>query len=234
MQNVIIVGAGGHGQVIADILLSAMEAGEPLHPVGYVDDNPRLHGLKRLGLPVLGSISDLPALGHDAVILGIGDNWSRCLLFDRLTEAGEHFVVARHPTAIIARSVEICLGTVICAGVAVGTGSRIGCNAILNTACSVDHHNVIGDHAHIAPGSHLGGDVQIGPGTLIGIGASVISQRQVGEWSVVGAGAVVHHSIPGEAVAVGVPARVTRHLLTVPARQGSNVPAIHHISAPAS
>jgi acetyltransferase-like isoleucine patch superfamily enzyme len=86
----------------------------------------------------------------------------------------------------------------------------IGDNVILNTGCTVDHHNRIGNHARIAPGVHLSGDVTIGEGTLVGIGATMIPQRTVGAWSVIGAGSVVTRDIPAYATAVGMPARVIR------------------------
>jgi carbonic anhydrase/acetyltransferase-like protein (isoleucine patch superfamily) len=78
---------------------------------------------------------------------------------------------------------------------------------ILNTSCSVDHHNVIGDHVHIAPGARLGGHVTIGEGTLVGIGATVLPGCRVGSWSIVGAGAVVTEDLSDGLVAVGSPAR---------------------------
>jgi acetyltransferase-like isoleucine patch superfamily enzyme len=95
----------------------------------------------------------------------------------------------------------------ICAGVIVNPGSVIGANVILNTACTVDHHNHIRDHSHIAPGVHTGGEVEIGIGALIGIGATVMPRRRVGAWSTVGAGALVQRDVPAETVVVGVPAQ---------------------------
>jgi sugar O-acyltransferase (sialic acid O-acetyltransferase NeuD family) len=99
---------------------------------------------------------------------------------------------------------------VINSGVIINTGSRIGQDVILNTACTIDHHNYIGDHTHIAPGVHLGGDVEIGEGTLIGIGATVMPQCRIGAWSVIGAGAVVTKDIPAYSTVVGIPARVIK------------------------
>ncbi|MEZ4618081.1 MAG: hypothetical protein R2867_21570 [Caldilineaceae bacterium] len=88
------------------------------------------------------------------------------------------------------------------------TGTSIGANVIVNTAATVDHGNHIGDHAHIAPGVHLGGDVQIGTGALIGIGAIVMPQRTVGDWAVVGAGALVQRTVAKGTTVVGVPAHL--------------------------
>ena len=208
MLNIIIIGAGGHGQVVADILLAGLKVGRELRPVGYADDDPGLAGQTRLGLPVLGRLARLSEWPHQAVVLGIGANATRHRLAEQLKAQGERLVSALHPSAILGTGVEIGTGTVICAGVVVNPGTWLGEGVILNTACSVDHHNRLGDYAHIAPGAHLGGDVEIGAGTLIGIGATVMPQRRVGAWSTVGAGAVVTRNLPSGVTAVGVPARV--------------------------
>lgn len=210
-QRVIIIGAGGHAQVVADILLRMRDRGEPVEPLGFLDDNPALQNHELLGLPMLGTISDLARVPHEAILVAIGTNAARRALYERLRQRSERFATARHPSAIVAPSARIGPGTVICAGAIVNPGAIIGANVILNTASSVDHHNRIGDHAHIAPGSHLGGDVQVGEGAFIGIGATVMPQRRIGAWAIAGAGAVVHADLPEDAVAVGVPARVIRY-----------------------
>jgi len=209
-MKVLIIGAGGHAQVVADVLLCSHRAGGTAAPIGYVDDVLHLQGQARLGLPVLGTLRNIDVVPHDAVILAIGDNRTRQRLYEELQRRGECFVTAIHPCAIIASDVQIGPGSVVCAGVVINTGSHIGANVILNTGCTVDHHNCIGDHVHIAPGVHLGGDVKVGAGALIGIGVIVMPQRQVGEWSVVGAGAVVIKDIPANTTSVGVPARLVK------------------------
>ena len=92
--------------------------------------------------------------------------------------------------------------------------SLVEADVILNTGCTVDHHNQIGDHAHIAPGVHLGGEVVIGEGTLVSIGATVILLRTIGAWSMIGAGSVVTKDIPDGVSAVGAPARVVGGMTT--------------------
>jgi len=204
---VVVIGAGGHGQVVADVLLSSKSAGAPCVPVGFVDDDASLTGRTFLGLPVLGPIESLGLHPHDGVIVAIGDNVKRRTVFRLLERAGERLVVARHPSAVISPNAEIGPGTVICAGVVINPGTTIGSNVILNTSCSIDHHNRVGDHAHIAPGVRTGGSVTIGPGALIGIGAVVMPGRTVGADSVVGAGALVQRDVDEATVVAGIPAR---------------------------
>ena len=209
-MRVVIVGAGGHGQVVADVLLSARRAGSDWEPTGFVDDNPALLGRSFLALPVIGLVETLGTIPHDGVVVAIGDNHLRRSIFDLLQQRGEHFIIARHPSAVIASDVELGPGTMICAAVVVNTGTTIGSNVILNTACSIDHHNRIGDHVHVGPGTRAGGAVTVERSALIGIGATIMPGRTIGANSVVGAGALVHQDVGDATVVVGVPARPVR------------------------
>ena len=206
-MRVLILGAGGHAQVVADILLRTQEQNGSVHPIGYLDDDPALTGQSFVGLPVLGAIPCLSEIEHDATIVAIGDNATRQRLFETVQSRGEDLIVARHPAAVVAPDVRVGPGSMICAGVVVNPGTMIGANVILNTGCTVDHHSHIGDHAHIAPGAHLGGEVTIGEGVLVGIGATVMPRVHVEEWSIVGAGACVIKPVPARLTVVGVPAK---------------------------
>lgn len=202
-MRVVILGAGGHAQVVADILWRMRDAGQEVCPVAYLDDNPVLHGQSFLEIPVLGSTNRLAEIDYEAVTVAIGDGRMRRSLFLTLQAQGVRFVTAQHPTAVIAPDVQIGPGTMICANVVVNSGAVIGQNVILNTACTIDHHNKIGDHAHIAPGVHLGGDVQIGEGALVGIGAVVLPQRRIRDWATIGGGAVVVKDVAAGETIVG-------------------------------
>ena len=210
MRRVIVVGAGGHGQVVADALLAARKNGSPQEPIGFVDDDPALVGSAVLGLPVLGTVYQIRRFEHEGVIVAVGDNQARRKLCELLRRGGTRLANVVHPSAVVGNDVQLGVGVLVCAGAVVGTGSRVGDGAILNTGCTVDHHNTIGNYAHIAPGVHLGGEVRVGEGTLVGIGSAVIPGRTIGEWCIVGAGAVVSEDIPAHCTAVGVPARVIK------------------------
>lgn len=208
--RVIIKGAGGHGMVVADILWQMHRHQAGIRPVGFIDDDPSLKKSTLMDLDILGEafaeVEDL----CDAVIVGIGQNRIRKQAFERLKREGALFALASHPRAVVAGSAKIGPGSMICAGAIVNPLARIGANVILNTGCSIDHHNVIGDHVHIAPGVHLGGEVRIGEGALVGIGATVLPGCSIGSWSIIGGGAIVTGDVPEGVVCVGGPPRILR------------------------
>jgi UDP-3-O-[3-hydroxymyristoyl] glucosamine N-acyltransferase len=109
---------------------------------------------------------------------------------------GESFATAIHPNAILGHGARIEAGAMICAGAIVGVGALVGRHAILNTGCSVDHHNDIGAFVHMAPGCRTGGEVVVEEGVLVGLSACLLPRIRIGAWSVIGA------------VAYGQPCRV--------------------------
>jgi sugar O-acyltransferase (sialic acid O-acetyltransferase NeuD family) len=199
-MKVVIVGAGGHGQVVADIY-GATSGGSTVELLGYVDDVLDRGADRR----ILGPVSALGLIPHDAVTVAIGNNALRSDLTARLV--AETFLSAVHARAVLSADVVVGDGSMICAGVVVNTGSRIGRSVILNTGCTIDHHSSIGDFVHIAPGVHMGGEVRVEEGAFLGIGAAVLPRIRIGAWSTVGAGAVVIRDVPAGVTVVGNPAR---------------------------
>lgn len=201
MGGIIILGAGGHAKVVADILLS-----QKLEVVGFLDDNPETWNTRPLNIPVLGPISSYADYQAEGLVIGIGANAVRQKL---VTECDGRILWynAIHPRAIIAPSVKLGVGVVVAAGAIINPDSVIGDHVIINTGATVDHDCNIGEFSHIAPGVHLGGGVQVGKETLIGIGATVLPYRKVGRHVIVGGGAVVIDDIPDDVTVKGIPAR---------------------------
>jgi acetyltransferase EpsM len=198
VKGIVIIGAGGHGAIVADIL------GE--RAAGFVDEAPSLRGTAVLGLPVFASLAEIE---HDGVIVAIGDNAARRAVTERVTSAGERLATAIHPFASVAHSATIGEGSMVCAGAIVLPRATLGRCVLLNTKASVDHDCVIGDFVHIAPAATLGGDVQVGAETFVGPGATVAAGIRIGARTVIGAGAVVVRDLPDDVTAWGVPARIT-------------------------
>jgi acetyltransferase EpsM len=207
MRRVLILGAGGHGKVVADALIRAGHT-----PLGFLDDDPTRHGTHTLGLPVLGHIGDFARHQPDGLILGIGANDARRAIVHALGDPADSlWCNAIHPQAVVAPSARLGRGILVAAGAIINPDARIGDHAIVNTAATIDHDCAVGAYAHLAPGTHLAGNVQIGEGALLGIGTIVIPGRTIGPWSIIGAGSTVIHDLPGHCTALGTPARLTKH-----------------------
>lgn len=220
--SIIILGAGGHGRVVLDVI---RQSGK-FTPIGFLDNNPTLHGRRVDGLPVLGGIglieqrapgfspagassnvSPHPVNECNAAVIAIGDNGVRRMIAETVEAAGLDLPAIIHPSAQIATNVTIGRGVVIAAGALVCAHSQIGDYAILNTGCIVDHESMIGTAVHVCPGVRLAGHVTLESGAFIGIGSTVIQNVRIGFEAIVGAGAVVTCNVDPMTTVVGVPAR---------------------------
>lgn len=210
-MDCVIIGAGGHGRVVLDI----MQREGRHHVVGFLDSNPELHGRRMDGLPVLGGLELLGQLSQKKVrgaIVGIGDNGTRRGFCDQVQQAGFELVSAIHPSANVAGNVSLGRGVVVAAGALVCAHCQIGDAVILNTGCIVDHETMIGTACHICPGVRIAGRVSIESGAFIGIGATIVQRVRVGHDAVVGAGAVVLKDVQPMSTVVGLPARQIKSL----------------------
>jgi sugar O-acyltransferase (sialic acid O-acetyltransferase NeuD family) len=206
LMRIGILGAGGHAKVVAD----AIQAAGRHYVAGFFDDDPLRHGKVCFGFPVLGAIDAWRSHSIDSLVVGIGDNRKRKLQYNRLIAAGANLTTVVHPATTIGRGVELGSGTVVFAGVVVNCDTIVGPNNILNTSCSVDHDCVTGGHSHIAPGANLAGQVRLGEGVFIGLGAKLIPGIVVEDWAIVGAGAVVIRDVAKDSKVAGVPARIIK------------------------
>jgi len=207
MAGLLIVGAGGHGKVVAD---TAYESGE-WEKIAFLDDRyPAVKSI--LGWPVLGTISQASVLieEYSNIVVAIGDNVLRFTLVHAFIEMGFVLPVIVHPTAFVSRFAQIGLGSVIFAQVAINAGTHIGIGSIVNTGATIDHDCLVGNGVHISPGVHLAGGITVGNYSWIGIGASVIQQINIGEHVMIGAGAAVRTMIPNDVTVVGVPGEIIK------------------------
>lgn len=197
MRKLAIIGASGHGKVVADI---ARKNG--YSDIVFFDDDESIHECG--GYPVIGNSSKAERIDAD-IIVGIGNVSIRKRIQESVLE--EKLVTLIHPDAVVAEDVVIGTGTVVMAGAVINPGTKIGKGCIINTCASVDHDCEVGNYVHIAVGSHLCGTVFVGNGTWIGAGATVSNNISICPDCMIGAGAVIVKNIDLAGTYMGVPAR---------------------------
>ena len=201
MNRLIIVGAGGHGKVVAD---NALKNGYT--DIVFIDDNAIGDCM---GFPIIGVSAYIDRFddGNTDFVIGIGNNEIRKMIAEKYNV---NWVTIIHPSVQKAVNVSIGKGTVVMAGAVINACSAVGNHCIINTGAIVEHDNVIDDYVHISPSVKLGGTVCIGECTHIGIGATVINNIVVSNGCIVGAGAVVVKDIVERGTYIGVPAKIRK------------------------
>lgn len=201
-NGLIIIGASGHGRVIADI---AIKMGL-WRSIAFLDDNNNLES--SMNIEIMGTTNDvIEYINNYDIIIAIGNNKIRERFQRQIEAEGANIPVLVHPNAVIGDAVEIQSGSVIMAGTVINSCSSIGRGCIINTGATIDHDNEIGDYCHISPGVHLAGNVVIGNSTWVGIGSVVSNNISITDECIIGAGAVVVKNITETGTYVGSPVR---------------------------
>jgi sugar O-acyltransferase (sialic acid O-acetyltransferase NeuD family) len=204
MKSLAILGASGHGKVVADC---AGALG--WQRVAFFDDawpDRQMNGI----WPISGDTAGLVAsLGnYDGVVVAIGNNHVRQQKLALLQQSGAPIVSLVHPAAVVSQYASIAPGSVVFAGAVINVDSILGMGAIINTGALVDHDCVLGESVHVSPGAALAGGVRVGDRAWVGIGAAVRQLVSVGADATIGAGAVVVKDVASDSTVVGNPARV--------------------------
>ena len=206
-ESAVILGGGGHGRVVFDIL---EQAGE-VDIVGFTSATPGqtdIFGYRCLGTDE--NLGEIYRRGVRCAFVAVGDNARRRNCLDVLKEHGFRIINAVSPRATVSRHAVLGCGVAVMPGAVINGGAQIADGVIVNTNASVDHDCKIGAYVHVAPGVTIAGDVCVGQGAFLGAGSCVIPGITIGFWTTIGAGAVVVRDVPDEVVAIGVPATIAR------------------------
>ena len=201
-STLLILGAGGHGRVVADAALAqgrwaqvrvsdrdAARAGEDLLP----------------GLRVQPLAEALAQAAQVHVAIGSAAGRER-----ECAALGLPLASVVHPHATVSPHAALGDGCFVAARSVVAPGARLGLAVIVNHGAVVDHDAEVGDFTHVAPGVTLGGRVRVGARVLVGAGANILPGVRIADDIVVGAGAVVREDLEAPGVYAGVPARRVR------------------------
>lgn len=205
IQSLAILGASGHGKVVADLaeLLG--------YTVTFYDDAyPEKAMLEHW--PIAGTFNDLLSLDSDRlhVAVAIGHNSIRQGKITTLLDSFFELPTLIHPTSIVSRYANIESGCVILAGSTVNAFATIGKGVIINSGAVIEHDCELADFVHICPNVALAGGVKVGLGAWVGIGSQVRQLVSIGEHSLIGAGSTVIKNISANVVAFGSPAIVIK------------------------
>lgn len=195
VKRLVIIGASGHGKVIADI---AVKNG--YEDIVFLDDDENVK--ECAGFPVIGKTCEAKGMDGDKIV-AIGNPKVR----ERIQKEISGVITLIHPNAVISRRVEIGEGSVIMAGAVINSDVVIGEGCIINTGASVDHDCWVGDFVHISVGAHVAGTCSIGERSWVGAGAVVSNNVSMCSDCMIGAGAVIIKDIKKPGTYIGVPAK---------------------------
>lgn len=202
-QQLVIIGASGHGKVVADI------ASKTYEKIIFLDDNPSVKTC--LGYPVEGKSETAGRyLETSDFFVAIGNAKIRRRISEQLRQKHATIPALVHPAAVIGAGVSIGQGTVIMPGAVINADAVIGEGCIINTTASVDHDCKVSDYVHVAVGAHLCGTVCVEEAVWIGAGATVSNNINICKDCIIGAGAVVVKDIEEAGTYLGVPAKKVR------------------------
>jgi sugar O-acyltransferase (sialic acid O-acetyltransferase NeuD family) len=210
--RVVVVGAGGHGREVLDVVDACNAVDTAFDVMGVVDDAPsevNLLRLKKRGSRFLGSVEEWTGRGEHEVryLVGIGSPAARRALDSRFSEAGFEPAVAVHPAAVLGSGVSLAPGVVVLAGSVLATNITVGRHTHVHRCATVGHDCVIGRYVTVNPSASISGDCVVEDGVLVGVGASVLQGLTVGHDSTVAGAACVVNDVPADTTVKGVPAR---------------------------
>ena len=209
MKDIAIFGVGGFGREVLALLKDINKVAPTWNIVGFFDDGHQKGELVN-GYPVLGKTEDLNSWQTPiSVAIAIGNPLVKRAIIEKITNLQVDYPTIMHPSVWIGDSeyVQIGKGCIVCAGVMITTNVKIADFVILNLQCTVGHDSVIESYAAFMPSVNISGEVVVKEGVYVGTGAKIINRIAIGEYAIVGAGAVVSAGLPPKCTAVGVPAK---------------------------
>lgn len=169
MSNLLILGAGGMGHMIYEMVCQSGEYDK----VAFLDDANKES-------TVTGKLVDYKEFrkDYDCAIAAFGDNKLRVSWIEKLTEAGYTVPTIIHPSAVVSPSVEMGAGCFILARAVINTRTRLDVGCLVNSGAVVDHDCVLGRGCHISLGSVIRAYCQITPFRKVADGKVVYARRR--------------------------------------------------------
>ena len=206
-HRVIIVGAGGFGQELAEYVCDSFNLEIDFPKEIILLDDFLDKGFKSENWLFGGTLSDFKPEPTDKFLIGIGSPQERSKVAKYLWERNLELFTLVHPTAYVSKNSNIGKGSIIAPNCTIGYGSCIEENVLINTYSAIGHHTKIGSHSVISPKVLLSGYVMLDEEVFVGAGAVITPSKKIANGAVIGAGSVVYRNVKSKKKVLGNPAR---------------------------
>ena len=160
-MRLIILGAGGHGQVVADIARQIKR----YEQVQFLDDCAE-------GVEIVGKCDDYLEFKNENTEMypAFGNNEVRIQWENKMIKSGIKLAKVIHPLAYVSPQAEIANGCVVMPYAIVNTGTKIKKACIINIGSIIDHDCILEEGCHLAPGAIVKGENHLPKGTKVDSG----------------------------------------------------------------
>lgn len=212
-KKLIIIGAGGNGLVARSTVHDINKRQKEWEFMGYLDDN---KSGKVKGGEVIGDVSTSDVekyIGQNNVYFVntlISASISKSMA-DRLDNIGipaERFANIVHPTSVVSKYANIGNGVCIHPFVSVGPDVSIENHVQIYANSLIGHGSTMKRYSYIANNACVGAHVRLETGAYLGTNSSTLENISIGEWGLVGMGAVVIDDVEPYTKVAGNPAKV--------------------------
>ena len=172
-EKLLLVGAGGFGRMVAEQAMLQYDC-------AFVDDGQAI-GTSICGVPVVGSIVDLPELRKDysLLVVSIGNNQFRAQVYEKAKKLGYSFPNIAAPNAYISPYAKLRGGCVVLQNACIQNGASVGDSVLLNAGTEVHCDATVGDYALIYTNSVIRTGATVGNFARIGSNVTVCNHAAV-------------------------------------------------------
>lgn len=209
MKDLIVFGASGFGREVAWIVERINTVLPTWNLVGFMDDNSSILNKSIGKYKVIGSKKDVLRYPEAFFVCAVGASKIRKNIVNSLKRINPdiNFATLIDPSAELSDSVKIGAGSIVCAHTIITVDVNIGDHVVINLDCTIGHDAVLQNFVTLYPSVNVSGMANIGLCCELGTGMQIIQGKTIGDYSIIGAGAVVVKDIPSKCTAVGSPAK---------------------------
>lgn len=206
-QDIAIIGAGGFGREVKQLIDDINRVRESWNIVGYFDSQNE-KGTMINGVEVLGGNDAALYSGCQNFVIAIGNPKVLKQLSEKFLSANKRFPNLAHPLVSLddGRYNKVGIGNIFTYGFHMTTNIKIGDFNIFNTRVTLGHDAEVGSYNVFLPNVQISGNVLVGDENFFGMNSSVLQKKKIGSRNKIGAHSFVATNLGSEQSVFGNPA----------------------------